>query len=58
MFYLVAAITRLFGRDRPIQRAVEDRKPVTLRDPAWLIRSSGWAPVAAVRGAEPSERAA
>ena len=54
MSKFVTAIARLFGSDRPARRV--GRAPVTLRDPAWLIRSSGWAPVAAVRGPEPSER--
>ena len=56
MSKIVAAVSRLFGTERPASRATHDQTPVTLRDPAWLIRSSGWAPVAAVRGAEPFDR--
>ena len=56
MSKIVAAFRRLFGKERPASHGKHDQTRVTLRDPAWLIRSSGWAPVAAVRGAEPFDR--
>jgi hypothetical protein len=54
MSRLIAAIARLFARGARSPAGGEGRRPapVTLRDPAWLVRSSGWAPVWAGRGAE------
>ena len=47
MSEFVARIAALLGRESHHageSRATESA-PVTLRDPAWLVRASGWAPV-------------
>ena len=51
---LLESMSRLMGHDPRIRapaRARANARPVTLRDPAWLVRSSGWAPVGAIYAA-------
>lgn len=53
MSKLISSVARLFRmghRDAPMEGTGRAQAPVTLRDPAWLVRSSGWAPVMAARG--------